>query len=96
MKQKKPQVCLKIKYSSPSLAKKMLRLQKKCNARVERVYYCQECRAWHLTSERAESHQDPTKYRKRGRRVKFTSADMNCMESGNFSHLTVRGDYDYL
>jgi len=43
-------LCEKIKYWSESSAKKALRKQKKWNARVKRVYFCDDCKCFHLTS----------------------------------------------
>jgi hypothetical protein len=43
-------VCKKIKYWSEKSAKKALHKQQKWDARVKRVYFCSECKAFHLTS----------------------------------------------
>lgn len=60
------QPCVKRKYGSEQAAKRKLReLRKRRSAnRHEKIedhaYHCHFCRAWHLTSQKVETHLDGT------------------------------------
>jgi uncharacterized membrane protein YfhO len=84
--------CNKISYFSEESAKAACRRQKRWGARVERVYWCEECKAFHLTSQKGFNKSELNKKKIYKRKQRKMNRRIPCNELQEYAQHSITGN----